>query len=433
MKTLYLDLGMGAAGDMLTSALAGLLTEDERASFIKEINDAGIPGAKCCLKEDKRCGIKGLRYIVAVDGVIEGEEPDHSHDHEHHDHGHHDEHHDHDHHHEHHHHDHDHEHHDHEHHHHSSLAQIEEIIDSLKLKEKVKEDIKNVYRILAEAEAFVHGTEVSHIHFHEVGTMDAIADIAGACLAMDRIGPVRVTASPVNVGGGKVRCAHGILPVPAPAAARILTDVPVYEGDIRSELCTPTGAALIKYFADDFGKMPLIKAEAYGYGLGKKEFEEANILRAVLGAEDEKSDEIWEVSCNVDDMTGEDIAFAAKMLLEDKALDVYTVPISMKKSRPGTLICVMCREEDQERITDLLFKYTTTIGVRKHVSERTVLKREEKEIDTPCGLIRYKISSGGGFKRIKIEHDDLEALAKERNISVEDARLLVSDYIDTEE
>lgn len=445
MKTLYLDCSMGAAGDMLTAALLELIPDAEQ--FIEELNALGIPDV-CIEKETSvKCGITGTHVCVKVKG-----EEEESHDvHEHHEHDHHEYEHnhehdycEHEHHHEHdydhheqdrydHHHDHDHCNHEHNHehnhsHHHSGLHNIEHIVrEHLNLPQKVQDDVMAVYTLIAEAESKAHGRPVTEIHFHEVGTMDAIADIVAVCLLMDRISPDKVVVSPIHVGSGQVRCAHGILPVPAPATAHILQNVPIYGGSIKGELCTPTGAALLKYFADSFGEMPMMQTTAIGYGMGKKDFEAANCVRAMLGETASTQEEVCELSCNVDDMTAEAVGFAIEQLFNDGALDVYTVPIGMKKSRPGILIHVMCKEADKESILASVFKHTTTIGIRESKLHRYVLDRSIQTLDTPYGSVRCKISSGYGVERRKYEYDDLARIAKEKNISIAEAESLIKE------
>ena len=274
MKTLYLDLPMGAAGDMLSAALYELLSEEEKKAFIEEINKAGIPGVTVSAEKSVKCGITGTHFKV----LVEGEEEESHDEHEHH----HDEEHCHDH------------EHGHHHHHHSSMAEIEGIINSLKIPDSVKSDVIEVYKLIAAAESNAHRVPVTDIHFHEVGTMDAIADITSVCLLMNKIGAAKICASAVNVGSGHVHCAHGILPVPAPATAFILKEVPVYSGHITGELCTPTGAALLKHFVKSFGNMPQLKITGIGYGMGKKDFEAANCVRAILGEGDEALEQILE-------------------------------------------------------------------------------------------------------------------------------------------
>lgn len=313
-------------------------------------------------------------------------------------------------------------------HHYSSLHDIEHIVrDHLALSEKVKEDILTVYGLIAEAESAAHGVPVTEIHFHEVGTMDAVADIAMVCLLMDRLSPDEVIASPVHVGSGQVRCAHGILPVPAPATAHILKNVPIYGGKVKGELCTPTGAALLKHFAVRFGEMPVMKLQAAGYGMGKKDFEAANCVRAMLGETEGEGDFVLELSCNVDDMTAEAVGFAMECFMAGGALDVYTVPIGMKKSRPGILIRVICREQDREGILALLFRHTSTIGVRETRMRRHVLDRRITALETSFGVVHRKESSGHGVTRIKYEYEDLAAIARERGMGIEE----VKEWLDT--
>lgn len=404
MRTLYLDCGMGAAGDMLAGALLELLPDPE--AFLAELNDLGIPDVNIKREPSVKCGITGTHISVTVNG-----EEEESHDHEHH----HSHEHVHDHHHEH-----------HEHHHHTGMHEIEHLVmGHFHLPEKVKKNIMAVYGLIAEAESHAHGVPVTEIHFHEVGTMDAVADITTVCLLMDRLSVDEVIVSPVHVGSGQVKCAHGILPVPAPATAYILKDVPIYGGSVKGELCTPTGAALLKYFATRFGNMPVMKVQAVGYGMGKKDFEAANCVRAMLGETKSGKDIVLELSCNVDDMTAEEIGFAMERLLEGGALEVYTIPIHMKKSRPGTLIRVMCKEQDKEDMIGLIFKYTTTIGIRQAETQRYVLDRKITMVETPCGTVRRKDAAGYGVSRSKYEYDDLADIAREKGLSIKEVRDLI--------
>ena len=400
MKTLYFDCSMGAAGDMLTAALLELIPDQE--AFITQLNALGIPGVTVTKEKMSKCGIGGTHITVKVYGEEESEGMhDHGHNHDTgyiHSHGH--------------------DHHTAHPHHHSGMHDIEHIVHSLPVSDKVKQDILAVYGLIAEAESCAHGVPVSEIHFHEVGTMDAVADVAAVCLLMDRIAPDQVIASPVHVGSGQVKCAHGVLPVPAPATAYILRDVPIYGGGIKGELCTPTGAALLKHFVTRFGDMPVMKTGAIGYGMGKKDFPAANCVRALLGETENAGDTITELNCNVDDMTGEAVGFAMDALFAAGALEVYTVPIGMKKSRPGTLLCVMCRESDKEEMVKQIFKHTTTIGIRENVYKRYTLERSVETVQTRYGEIRKKISRGYGVTREKYEYEDLARAAREHDISV---------------
>ena len=414
MKTLFLDLPMGAAGDMLSAALYELLNDEEKRSFIEEINAAGIPNVKVAAEKSVKCGITGTHFSVTVDGLEEGSDDhdhnhhhEHSHEHEHHhDHDAHDESHDHD--------------HSAHHHHHSSMAEIETIINTLKIPDSVKKDVIEVYNLIAAAESNAHGVPVTDIHFHEVGTMDAIADITAVCLLMNKIGAQKICASPVNLGSGHVHCAHGILPVPAPAPAFILKEVPVYSGHITGELCTPTGAALLKHFVTSFGNMPQLKINAIGYGMGKKDFEAANCVRAILGQGDDSLEQVIEFTCNLDDISAERIAFAMEQLFAAGAIEAYTIPVTMKKSRPGNLLCVMCMESDKEKILSTIFKHTTTLGVRENISNRYFLDRKIETIKTEFGDVRIKLAEGYGVKRSKYEYEDLAAIARKTGLSIDE-------------
>ena len=308
------------------------------------------------------------------------------------------------------------------------MEDIEHIVrDHLALPEGVKDHIIAVYGLIAQAESHAHGVPVEKVHFHEVGAMDAVADITAVCLLMDRLAPDQVAASPVHVGGGQVRCAHGILPVPAPATARILRDVPIYGGQVQGELCTPTGAALLKHFVSRFGPMPSMRPQTLGYGCGKKDFEAANCVRAMLGEDGDGEDQVCVLSCNLDDMTAEGVGFAMERLFEAGALDVYTVPIGMKKSRPGVLLRAVCRPWDREALAGTIFRHTTTLGVRESVCRRYVLERELEALDTPWGSVRRKTASGFGVSRAKYEYEDLARIARERGIGLDQAKRLVED------
>ena len=406
MKTLYLECTMGAAGDMLTAALLEL-TEDRQA-FIDKMNALGLPGVTVAAEPAVKCGITGTHMKVTVNGAEE--ESEDVHDGHHHDH-----HHDHDHE---HHHDHDHEHH----HHHASMADIEALIDGLKVSDKVKADAKAVYALIADAESRVHGRPVSEIHFHEVGTMDAAADVIGVCLLMEQLAPEQVIASPVHTGSGHVHCAHGILPVPAPATALLLEGIPSYGGQVKGELCTPTGAALLRYFASRFGDRPVMATAAVGYGMGKKDFEQANCLRAFLGESEGQREQITKLECNLDDMTGEEIGFALEQLFKAGARDAWTQAIGMKKSRPGVLLSVVCLPEDADGLAAVMMKYTSTLGIRRQDLSRYTLLRGIETVGTPYGEVRVKRASGMGVERAKPEYDDLAALAEMHGVPLETIR-----------
>jgi hypothetical protein len=298
------------------------------------------------------------------------------------------------------------------------MAEIRQIVSQLQVSEKVRGDILAVYNLIAEAESHAHNCPVDQIHFHEVGNMDAVADIAGVCILMEMIGADQVLASPVHVGSGHVHCAHGILPVPAPATAYLLQGIPSYSGTIDGELCTPTGAALLRHFVSAFVPMPVIATEKIGYGVGRKVFPAANCVRAFLGETADQSDTITALSCNLDDMTGEEIGFAMETLLENGALEVFTQPVQMKKNRPGVLLSCFCRPEEEEKFVRLIFRNTSTIGIRKSSHDRYTLSRESVSTETPFGTVRAKVSAGYGVQRRKFEYDDLSAIAKRENLSL---------------
>jgi len=453
MKTLYIDCQMGAAGDMLTGALLELVSD--KKGMIDQMNAIGIPGVIFSAEKSVKCGVVGTHINVSYNGVSEGEEDyahshmESSHEHAHNEDGHlhnlmdgphapmHEEanhmhshidgkH------------EHVHESEDEHHHSHASLHNIEHIVrEHMILPKKVADDVMAVYNLIAQAESSVHGVSVTDIHFHEVGTMDAIADITAVCLLMYLIAPERVVVSPVNVGSGKVKCAHGILPVPAPATAYILRNTPTYSNSISGELCTPTGAALLKYFATEFGNLPAMTTTTIGYGMGRKDFEAANCVRIMLGESFETTkiseydktydineknsglnDKVTMLSCNIDDMTGEELGFAMDILLNEGALEAYTVPIGMKKSRPGTMLNVLVKNSAVDEMVKLIFKHTTTIGIRKSMFERYTLDREMHTINTRFGNVREKYVSGYGINRSKLEYDDIANIAKENGMSL---------------
>jgi len=437
---------MGAAGDMLAAALLEL--HPDPAGVVKRINDAGIPGVRVSAKNSVKCGIVGTSLAVSVNGMEEesadaaahDHQHSHEHDHEHphshgHDHNHEHPHsHEHDHNHEHgHSHEHDHEHphdhgHDHEHHHdhhhvHRSMADIEAVVSGLALPQKVRTDILAVYRLIAEAESHAHGCSVSEMHFHEVGTMDAVADIATVCLLMHELAPEHIVASPVHTGSGHVHCAHGILPVPAPATAYLLQGIPSYGGEVSGELCTPTGAALLKYFVQSFGPQPVMCVSKTGYGMGKKDFQRMNAVRAVWGESEASGETVVELCCNLDDMTPEAAGFAMEMLFNAGALDVYTIPAGMKKNRPGIVLTCMCREAQKDEMVRLMFKHTTTLGIRESVCSRYTLNRTEKICDSSYGPVRVKCAEGFGIRRQKAEYEDLAEIARKQGIALSEIKL----------
>ncbi len=392
MKTLYLGCAMGAAGDMLMAALYELLPD--KIAFLEKMNRL-LPNISVIPEKSVKCGIQGTHMAVKYHG--EEEDPhffEHHHDHDH----------------------------DHE---HSGMEEIGHRIAHMDLPDEVKDHVRAVYASIADAESRVHGVPVSDIHFHEVGTVDALADVAGVCLALHMLKPEQILASPVHVGSGMVRCAHGLVPVPAPATALLLEGIPAYGGEIKGELCTPTGAALLRHFVEKFVPMPVLTLEKAGYGMGSKDFEAANCLRALWGETPEKADEVLELRCNLDDMSPEALGFAQEQLWQAGALDVYTAALGMKKNRPGTLLVTLCRLADREEMLRLLFRHTTTLGVREVRCERSTLTRRMETADTEYGPVRVKVSQGWGVTRRKAEYEDLARIAREKGVSIEDVRAKV--------
>lgn len=383
MRTLYIDCSMGCAGDMLTAALLEL--HPDKDDFLRRMNAALGGKAVLSASPDSKCGLRGTHVTVLINGDEEGEKTHH-------------------------------------HHEHTSITEIMAFIDLVPLDEAIRVNAKKVYSIIAEAESRVHGHPMENVHFHEVGSLDALADVLSVCALMHELAPERILASEVNVGSGTVRCAHGVLPVPAPATELILRGVPIYSGQIKSELCTPTGAALLKYFVRKFGAMPTMQIENAGCGTGKKNFECANVVRAFIGETANDGEEIIELACNLDDMTPEELSFAMEELFTLGALDVYFTSIGMKKSRPGVKLTCMCRERQRKQMLECIFKHTTTLGVREYVCKRYELGRSEKTVRTLDGEVRVKISSGYGVVREKAEYEDLAALARKSGKTIAQIR-----------
>ena len=432
MKTLYLECNMGAAGDMLTAALLELHPDPQ--GFVERMNRLGLPGVVFAAQPAVKCGITGTQVSVTVGGEEEESHdvplhthvhetaqdeahPGHAHDHDHehtHDHEH----------------IHDHEHshgheHGHGHHHHAGMGDIRHILSHLDIPQPVRQDAEAVYQLIAQAESHAHGRPVEEIHFHEVGTLDAVTDVVAVCWLLHDLAPEQIVASPVHVGCGQVRCAHGILPVPAPATAYILQGVPTYGGSVQGELCTPTGAALLKHFVQRFGPSPVMRVEKTGYGMGKKDFEAANCVRAMLSQTQEESAAIAQLACNLDDMTPEALGFAQERLWEAGALDVTTAPIGMKKNRPGVQLTCLCRLEDREKLVSVLFAHTTTLGVRESLCTRYTLARSQRTVETEHGPVRVKEARGWGVTREKPEYEDVANIAREQGLTLDQVKELL--------
>lgn len=390
MKTVYLECAMGAAGDMLMGALYELCPEKEK--FLRDMN-ALLPGVTVAAERVTRQGIAGTHMRV----LIRGQEEGHHHEHEHH-----------------------------HHHEHRSLSDIEAMIGGFALPEAVRENARRVYALIAQAESEAHGVEVGEVHFHEVGALDAVMDVTGVCCLLHLLGAEKVCASTVTVGSGTVRTAHGLLPVPAPATARLLTGVPVAAGDIEAELCTPTGAALLRTFAEAWGPMPDGVVRGCGCGCGTKDFPRANCLRAFLMDTQERAegpnDAVTELKANIDDMTGEELGFAMDRLLEAGALDVSYAPVYMKKNRPGVVLTCLCRPADGDRLAAEMLRYTGTFGVRRTDCARYALTVSRETAETVYGPVSRKTGTGYGLVKSKPEYDELAKIAGERDLALETVR-----------
>lgn len=399
MKTLYLECNMGASGDMIMAALLDLYEKPQE--FIDFMNGLGIPGAQLTLEEVQKNGVRGSSVHVLIHGAeeqcggadtsVQPENPHNGHPH----HGPHPS---------------------------RSREDIHALISSLALSEKVKWDAVKVYDLIAQAEAEVHGEPVNEIHFHEVGALDAIVDVVGCCQLMSLLAPNVAFASPICVGSGEIHCAHGVLPVPAPATALLLRGVPIYAGEIHGELCTPTGAALLKYFVSSFESMPELSVDKIGYGMGQKDFSTVNCLRAFLGESGAQKEDVVEISCNLDDMTGESIAFAVGRLMESGALDAFVIPITMKKGRPAQMLTCLCRPSQEDFFARMILTETTTLGVRFKTCRRMVLSSRNFDVDTPYGMIRWKTSSGYGIEKGKSEYEDVRKAADKYHVPFDRVR-----------
>ena len=388
MKTLYFDCRTGASGDMIAGALLDIVKD--RGASVARLNAMGIAGVSATVGDELRCGIRGPRVTVRVDGVEEGGCHAHGRGHSHaeghcreHAHGHH-------------------------HHHHATMDEIMAAVDSLAASGSVKEHVRAVYAAIAKAESEAHGVDVAEVHFHEVGAKDAVFDIAAAAMLLEEIAPDRILAAVPEVGGGFVKCAHGTMPVPAPATANLLAGIPFTSGAADCELLTPTGAALLRHFASSFGPMPAMAVERIGTGCGGRDIPgRPNVLRAFLGEESAApggpNGLVAELRANIDDMTGEELAYACEKLRAAGALDVTLVPALMKKGRPGHLLEVLCAPGSADALAAAILRETSTFGVRRADMPRYELARR---IETGADGVRVKTGEGFGTVKSKREFDD---------------------------
>jgi uncharacterized protein (TIGR00299 family) protein len=444
MKTLYLDLISGIAGDMFIAALLDLGLDAKRLE--RELKKLKLEGYHLHISRQQKSSIAGVKFDVHL-AHDHDHEHGHGHDHDHegshetacgihvHDHAHE---HDHD-----HHEGHGHSHaHEHSHEHQRNFSEIKQLISRSKLSSWVKQKSIAVFQRIAEAEGKIHGLPPAEVHFHEVGAVDSIVDIVGAAIALELLGKPRVIASPVTEGTGWIRCAHGRFPVPAPATLAILgaRGIGITQCDEPHELVTPTGAALLAEFVENFGAMENLVAEKIGFGLGTRENQtRPNVLRAVLGsaskssnapksatrnpqpatAMDWETDRIAVLETNLDDCTGEILGAFLEIALAAGALDVFHTPIQMKKNRPGVLLTVLCAEAEADKFAELLLRETTAFGVRKTIAERRKLRRELAETSTEFGKVTVKIGRlGGRVVQAAPEYESAKALAAKAGVPV---------------
>jgi uncharacterized protein (TIGR00299 family) protein len=363
MKICYLDAFSGISGDMTVGALIDAGAPSETVlDALRTLNT----GARFSAERTSRGGVAATKFRVEVDGSAGA---------------------------------------------HRHLTHILDLLNGSSISPRAKQNACSVFQRLGEVEARIHGVPIEKIHFHEVGAADSIADIAGACIALDLLDVDQVHVSPINTGGGVVKTEHGMLPVPAPATAALLQGKPVYARGPEMELTTPTGAALAVTLAAGFGPLPPMTIESIGYGAGDRDFkEQPNVLRAILGDSTRASEAalVSVLEANIDDSSPQVLGHALERLMDAGALDASLSPLQMKKNRPGSLLRVIARPQDQERLAQILFAETSTLGLRIYPAERRVIAREIVEVETPFGKVRVKVSEGGSFAP---EYEDCHAIA----------------------
>ena len=424
-RVLYLDCFSGASGDMIAGALLDAGVPFDVLAGV--VGSLGLDGVSVGSERVDRSGIGAAKFRVTVDGEAADagvNEHAHGHDHGHaegHDHAH-----------QHgrgHEHDHNHEHaHDHGRHHHRGLKEINDIVARSSLSPAGRERASRLFRRLAEVEAGIHQVPVETVHLHEVGAVDSIVDVVAAVCALEWLAPDRVVASPLNVGSGTVTCEHGELPVPAPATAELLVGVPTYAQGPPAELVTPTGALIVTEYADAYGPAPPMRVERIGYGAGDRNpAGRPNVLRALVGEGTGTGafERVVVLECQIDDMNPQLYGALMDRLAAAGALDVFYAPIQMKKNRPGTLVTVVAPPGRREALSDILFRESTTIGLRVTETERERLDREAVAVETPLGSIRIKVARrDGAIRNAAPEFEDCARLAAERRLSIKEVQAI---------
>jgi uncharacterized protein (TIGR00299 family) protein len=394
-RTLYLDCFAGASGDMFIGTLLDCGLDFD---FLRtELGKLGVGGYELALNRVDRSGISSLKFDVHI------HKEGHSHHHDHH------------------------HHHDHA---HRSLSEIKKIIAASQLSEEIKERSQAIFQRIGEAEARIHNVPIDSVHFHEVGAIDSIVDIVGSAIGLEALQIARVISSPLHVGSGTFTCAHGTYPVPGPATAEILRGVPIYSKEIEGELVTPTGAAIISTIASSYGPMPMMKVELIGYGAGTRTYPKfPNVLRAIIGELEDDADQtpatVVVIEANIDDLNSQVFGYLMEKVLEAGALDIFYTPVQMKKNRPGVLVTLLCAPEDRERMIEIVFRETTTLGVRYRNEQREILRREFVSVETPYGSIRIKVSRArdGCILNYSPEFDDCRAAAERHEVGLRDVQM----------
>ena len=387
MKTLYFDCFAGASGDMILGALVSVGVEPQ--ALREQLALLDVSGFEIAFESVRRSGLSATRADVRT-----AQEQAHRH-----------------------------------------LSDILKIINTSRLGDGVKDRAAHIFSRLAESEARVHNEPVEKIHFHEVGALDAIVDVVGACIGFELLGVERFVCSPLHVGSGTVKMAHGTFPVPPPAVAELLTGVPVYSMEISGELVTPTGAAIISTVCETFGPLPQMRIERTGYGAGAREYENfPNVLRLMLG-DDEGSrigivERLLIIETNIDDMSPQLFGYVLEQALEKGALDCYLTPVQMKKNRPGVLLSILCRRGELEAMTELLFRETTTLGVRSYEVERRALERRIVRVETPYGAIDVKVAvRDGRVVNVMPEYEQCRAAAQASGVALRIVEAAVRDAL----
>lgn len=393
-RILYLDMQSGISGDMFIGAMIDLGVPFEW--LVSELKKMPFDGYSLSKKAAEKFGINGTKFDVEL-------EHGHSHDHE-------------DHHHE------DHSHGDHHHgdHEHRNYHDICHLIDHGNFTERVEKLAKKMFHEIAVAEGKIHGKAFDEVHFHEVGAVDSIIDIVGAALCVEYMNIDEIVASPVHVGSGWVKCAHGLMPVPAPATLELLKDKQVYSKGIKGELTTPTGASIVSIAKKQVASMPSMTVKGVGYGMGTKDFSIPNTLRLVLGESTENPRQLYKLETNIDDMSGEVFGYLMEKLLDEGALDVYFSPIQMKKNRPAIELKIICDADSRDRLEQIVFEESSTLGIRRFPFERNSLVRRVEKVKTTLGDVNVKIASINDQDKKSLEYEDMRRLAIKNKIPLRD-------------